>query len=140
MKTIDARQLSSLTLAYIGDAVYELHIREHLILKGYIKPDKLHHLAIRYVAANKQAAVLFKWLEEAFLTDEEISVVKRGRNAKSQSTPKNMSIVDYRHATAFETLLGFHYLMENQQRLDQLMSSAVHIIERENNRDRRDKS
>src|SRR5699024_10644815 len=101
MKTIDVRQLSSFTIHYIGDALYELHIREQLILKRYIKPDKLHHLAIRYVAANKQAAVLFKWLEEAFLTDEEISVVKRGRNAKSQPTPKNMSIVDYRHATAF---------------------------------------
>lgn len=129
MRSIDVRQLNSLTLAYIGDAIYELHVREHLIHQGIVKPDKLHHLAIGYVAANKQAGILFEWLHNDVLTDEEISVVKRGRNAKSQSTPKNMSIVDYRHSTAFETLLGFHYLMKNEERLTYLMEAAVEIID-----------
>lgn len=122
---IDARQLNALTLAYIGDAIYEVHIREYLIDSGMVKPDQLHHKAIRYVAADRQASVLHHWLHNNLLTEEEVNVVKRGRNMKSRSTPKNMSISDYRHATAFEALLGYHHLLKNEERLASLMQQAI---------------
>ena len=125
---VDVRQLNSLTLAYIGDAIYELHVREYLVRSGMVKPDRLHHRAIGYVAADKQASVLHHWLHKEQLSDEETNVVRRGRNAKSQSTPKNMSISDYRHATAFEALLGYHHLMGNKERLVSLIDDALAFI------------
>lgn len=125
---MDPKQLNSLTLAYIGDAIYELYVREYLIQSGKVKPHELHNLAVGYVAANAQASVIHHWLNKGILSEEEISIVKRGRNAKSQSTPKNMSISDYRHATAFESLLGFHYLMKNEDRLNELNKAAIEWI------------
>lgn len=125
---IDRKQLNALTLAYIGDAIYEVYIREYLIDSGMIKPDQLHHKAIRYVAADRQALVLHHWLDSELLTEEEVNVVKRGRNMKSKSTPKNMSISDYRHATGFEALLGYHYLLKNEERLEELIEQAISWI------------
>lgn len=128
MMKLDPRQLNSLALAYIGDAIYEVYVREYLLMNGQVKPQQLHGHAIHYVAAHAQASVLHHWLEMELLTEEEKSVVKRGRNAKSKSSPKNMSISDYRHATAFEALIGFHYLMKHQERLDQLSDLAINWI------------
>ena len=88
MKASDVRQMKSLALAYIGDAIYEVYVREQLLERGTIKPNQLHQAAIRYVSGKSQAKVILHWLEQdAFLTEEESRVVIRGRNAKSGSIP-----------------------------------------------------
>ncbi len=124
----NVKQLNSLALAYIGDAVYELYVRTFLIETGQVKPNELHKKAITYVAASAQSAIIHHWLEEEKLTYEEAAVVRRGRNAKSGSAPKNMSTHDYRYATAFEALIGYHYLLENGTRLELLIEEAIQFI------------
>lgn len=125
---LDVKQMKSLTLAYIGDAVYELYVREYLIDRGGIKPHQLHQQAITFVSGKAQAAVLFHWFDREFLTDEEMAVVRRGRNAKSGSIPKNTSIQIYRYSTGFEALIGFHHLLKNSTRLEILLADAVKFI------------
>lgn len=125
---LDVRQMKSLTLAYIGDAVYELYIREYLLGIGGIKPNDLHQQAITFVSGKAQAAVLFHWFDKEYLTEEEMGVVRRGRNAKSGSIPKNTSIQIYRYSTGFEALIGYHHLLDNTERLDVLLTDAVKFI------------
>ncbi len=112
MKDSDVRQMKSLALAYIGDAIYEVYVRELLLERGTIKPNQLHQEAIQYVSGKSQAKVILHWLEDNLLTEEESKVVVRGRNAKSGSTPKNINVQTYRYSTAFEALIGYHYLLK----------------------------
>ena len=126
--TLDVKQMKSLALAYVGDAVYELHVRNYLLQTGQVKPNYLHQHAITFVSGKSQANVVFHWLETSYLTDEEERVVKRGRNAKSGSVPKNTSIQSYRYSTGFEALIGYHYLLENNERLTELLTSAVQFV------------
>jgi len=121
--------MKSLALAYMGDAIYEVHIREYLLVKGHVKPNLLHQQAVKFVSAKGQAAVLLTWLQEDVLTDEEKAIVSRGRNAKSGSIPKNISVQTYRYSTGFEALLGYHYLAKNHDRLNELMQAAVTLVE-----------
>lgn len=129
MKDSDVRQMKSLALAYIGDAIYEVYVRELLLERGTIKPNQLHQEAIRYVSGKSQAKVILHWLDGNLLTEEESKVVIRGRNAKSGSAPKNISVQTYRYSTAFEALIGYHYLLKNEQRLQELMTKAVDFLE-----------
>lgn len=117
----------------MGDAVYEVFVREYLLGKGTVKPNDLHKEAITFVSAKAQAAVLLNWLEEKLLTEEEEAIVARGRNAKSGSIPKNTSVQTYRYSTAFEALLGYYYLSKEETRLNELMKQAIDYIERRNN-------
>lgn len=126
---LDAKQLKSLALAYMGDAVYETSVREHLIRTGQVMPNNLHKKAITFVSAKGQAKVILHWLSTKCLSDEEERVVARGRNAKSGSIPKNTSVQTYRYSTAFEALIGFHYLQKNEQRLAELVNEAIQFIE-----------
>lgn len=126
--TVDAKQLNSLALAYIGDAVFELSVRDHLLQLGRVRPNQLHQEAVKFVSAKAQAEIIHHWLAEDVLTDEEAAIVRRGRNAKSLSTPKNMSVQSYRYATAFEALIGYHYLSKNEHRLAELLQKAIHFI------------
>lgn len=126
---VDVKQMKSLTLAYMGDVVYEHWVREHLIRSGRIKPQHLHQEAVQFVSAKSQAKVLWAWLEEDQLTDMEQSVVRRGRNAKTGSVPKNTHVQTYRYSTAFEALLGYHYLAGNQERLEELIHKAIAFVE-----------
>lgn len=128
MKKADVRQLKSLALAYLGDAVYELRVREYLLLTGKVQPNQLHQTAIKFVSGKAQAQVILYWLEKDFLTDEEKRVFKRGRNAKSNSVPKNINIQTYRHSTGFEALIGYHYLLNNEKRLQELIDHAIEIV------------
>jgi len=127
---LDVKQMKSLALAYMGDAIYEVHVREYLLRKGRVKPNQLHNEAVAFVAGKSQAAVILDWLEhEDFLSEEEAKVVARGRNAKSGSIPKNISVQTYRYSTAFETLIGYHYLAGNESRLTELINKAIQYIE-----------
>lgn len=121
----EPREINALALAYIGDAVIELHVREHLLKSGYVKPNGLHNEAIRYVSAKGQARFLFNLLEQMELTEEEQGVVRRGRNAKSSTVPKNTDVQTYRYGTAFEALIGYLYLMGRNERLSQLLNQLV---------------
>ncbi|GLO64313.1 MULTISPECIES: Mini-ribonuclease 3 [Oceanobacillus] len=130
MKQSDVKQLKSLALAYIGDSIYELYIREYLLEHGTVNPNKLHQSATSYVAGKTQAMVILRWLEvDGFLTEEEQKVVSRGRNAKSGSVPKNISVQTYRYSTAFEALIGYHYMLKNQGRLEELIQKAIQYVE-----------
>ncbi|AQS57944.1 Mini-ribonuclease 3 [Desulforamulus ferrireducens] len=126
MKEQRPEELPSLVLAYVGDAVYELAIREILVKQGYTKVNLLHKEAVRYVKAAAQAKALFAM--EEMLTAEEQAVVRRGRNAKIVSLPKNADYMDYRHATALEALIGYLYLQGKQERVQEIVGFALEAI------------
>jgi ribonuclease-3 family protein len=130
-KRIDVKQTNALTLAYMGDAVLEVYVRDYLINKGAVKPNDLHNLAVDYVSAKAQARVLHSMITQRILTDEESAVVRRGRNAKSPSVPKNTDVQTYRYGTAFEALIGYHYLLGNKGRLHELISVMFRLFEEE---------
>lgn len=119
----DPMQYSPLVLAYIGDAVYEVYIRNMLVSKGNMPVHKLHQQATHYVKAKAQSDIIHNI--EGELTEEEVSVFKRGRNAKSATTPKNADINEYRYATGFEALIGFLYLKGSFERLTELLELSV---------------
>lgn len=109
---------SGLTLAYLGDAIYEVLVREYLLEKGLTKVDHLHKEAIRYTSAEGQA-VAYQEIEPS-LTEEEVLIYKRGRNAKTDRKAKNASVASYRHATGLESLFGQLYLTKQTDRIHQL--------------------
>lgn len=115
--------MSPLTWAYIGDAVYELYIRNHLIEITNLKPNKLHREAIKYVKASAQAKILEN-LQES-LTEEEQEIVRRGRNTENHHLPKNANLRDYTYATAFEALIGYLYLSKQDERLQELLHKII---------------
>ncbi len=119
--------LPPLVLAYIGDAVFEVAVRQYLISRPKLKPHHLHVQATRFVSAKSQARLLA--LIDPQLTEEEHDVVRQGRNAKSGSVPKNADVIDYRHATALEALIGFLYYSGKQERLRQLVDQGMKLLE-----------
>jgi len=122
MTAREASMLSPLQLAYIGDAVYELFIRTYLLQSN--KPvHELHKEATHYVKAKAQSDIVHFLSED--LTDEEKGIVKRGRNAKTYSSPKNANIIDYKYATGFETLVGYLYLTGQEARMMELFDKIV---------------
>lgn len=129
LRNQDVDQLNGLALAYMGDAVYEQAVREHLLRSGRVKPNTLHRQATTFVSAKAQAMVLKRLTEEGFLTEEELAVMRRGRNAKSGSVPKNTDVQTYNFSTAFEAVLGWLYLKERQERVDEIVRYAIEIIE-----------
>lgn len=114
--------MSPLTWAYIGDAVYELYIRNKLINETNLKPHKLHIEAIRYVKAKSQAEKLSEIYES--LTDEEKDIVRRGRNTQNHHLPKNSNVQEYMYATAFEALIGYLYLTKQHTRLKEILDKV----------------
>ena len=127
--TFDVKGLNSLALAYMGDAIYEVHVRHHLLLLGKTKPNQLHREATKFVSAKAQAAILREFFERELLSDEEQVIVRRGRNAKSGTVPKNTDVQTYRHSTAFEALIGYLYLTDNKSRLQSIIKMAINIAE-----------
>ncbi|MEN8904397.1 MAG: ribonuclease III domain-containing protein [Clostridiales bacterium] len=122
--------LSPLVLAYIGDIVYEVYIRTMLINKYNFSVHKLHLKAIEYVSANSQADIVRNIIDK--LSDEELRILKRGRNAKSGTVPKNVNIIDYKYATGFESLIGYLYLNKEFSRLKEIIISAIDFKMRKN--------
>ena len=115
--------MSPLTWAYIGDAVYELFIRNKLINETNLKPHKLHIEAIKYVKAKSQAEKLNEIYET--LTDEEKDIVRRGRNTQNHHLPKNLNVQEYMYATAFEALIGYLYLTKQNERLKDILKIST---------------
>lgn len=130
-KEIDVKMLNSLALAYMGDAVYESYIRHHLILKGSVRPNQLHRKATEFVSAKAQNRILHFFLESNHLSEEEKSVVRRGRNAKSGTIPKNTDVQTYRYSTAFEALLGYLFLQKRVDRMEEIIYRSIQFIEEE---------
>ena len=116
--------INVLALAYLGDSVYDLYIREYLISKNIVNVNELQSESIKYVSAKSQSYYLDKISE--FLTEKELDIVKRGRNHKSHKATKNTDISTYKNATGLETLIGYLYL-EDKERLDEIMK----LIERD---------
>ncbi|QQE78547.1 Mini-ribonuclease 3 [Alicyclobacillus sp. SO9] len=125
----DWRELSPLALAFIGDAVWEIWVRNHVLRQGVRRPDMLHKRSSRYVRATAQAQIVQHMFDS--LTAEEQGMVKRGRNAKPAHTRKNTDVLDYRHSTGFETLIGYLYGSEQTERLEEVCRAALTIIDRE---------
>jgi ribonuclease III family protein len=126
---VNANQLNSLALAYMGDAVYETYVRRHLLQSGKVKPNHLHRAGTAYVSAKAQCKVLFRMMDENLLSEEELAVVMRGRNAKSGTVPKNTDVQTYHYSTAFEALMGFLYLTEKIERLEELIVKSFEFVE-----------
>jgi len=122
----EAKQINTNALAYLGDAVYEVAIREYIMETGQYNADRLHQIAIRFVRAEGQAMVIKKMMEE--LTEEEQSIVRRARNRKITSKPRNMDPVTYKWATAFEAFIGYLHLTEQKERLDWFIGRAISIV------------
>ena len=119
--------LSPLSLAYIGDAVYEVFIRNRIITDSSNLPAHLlHKKTVRFVKAHAQSEAVLAI--EGLLTEPELAVYKRGRNAKSPTAPKNADITDYRRATGFEALIGYIYLKGEDERLEFIMSRAFEAL------------
>lgn len=122
-KEVDIRTYSPLTLAYIGDAIYDLVIRTIVVERGNSSANKLHRKTVSYVNARVQARMIDALEEE--LTEEEIAVYHRGRNAKSYTSAKNASVTEYRKATGMEALCGYLYLQGRQERMLYLIREAI---------------
>ncbi len=126
LKEVDMKAYSPLTLAYIGDAAYELVIRTMVVEKGNRQASQLHRLTTSYVKAQAQAAMIEALEQE--LTEEELAIYKRGRNAKSYTSAKNASILDYRKATGLEALIGYLYLSGREERVLFLIKEGISRI------------
>lgn len=124
MNKHDAMQYSPLTLAFMGDAVYEQLVRKKLILSANRPANMLHKLTIQRVCAEYQAAAVNMLIEKNLLTKDEQDILKRGRNAGGISAPKHSTVAQYRSATGLECLFGFLYLTGQDQRIDEIFEAV----------------
>ena len=118
-------EINILALAYLGDAVYELKIREYLLSTGNNKVNKLQNMAMNYVTAKNQCKFVNYFIDNNILTEEEIDYIKRGRNANTYSHPKNTDIITYKEATSLEALIGYLKLENNIERIEELMNKIL---------------
>ncbi|KYH35171.1 mini-ribonuclease 3 [Clostridium tepidiprofundi DSM 19306] len=122
----EANELNPLVLAFIGDAVYEVIIRNFIITNNRdMSVHKMHVKAVSYVKAHAQSEFMKKIIDN--LNDEELRVFKRGRNAKSATIPKNANVVEYRMATGFEALIGYLFVMREYDRINEIMGKIINI-------------
>ena len=127
MEINELKKLNTTALAYMGDAVYEQFIREHILNKGSADVNRLHRISTMYVSAPAQAKIIKSLFDD--LTEDEQKLVKRARNRKYHTKAKNADPVTYKWATALEALIGYLYLSGDAQRLTQICEQAVAIIE-----------
>ena len=113
--------MNALVLAYLGDSIYELIIRKHLISKGIVKVNILQKEAIKYVSATSQAKFLKELMDNNFFTDEELRVIMNARNQKNNHKPRNCDIITYKYATGLEALIGYLYMNDNKDRINEIM-------------------
>ncbi len=118
-------EINVLVLAYLGDTIYEDYIRKYLISCKIANVNDLQKQSVNYVSAKAQANFLKKMIEDDFFTDEEMNVIKRARNYKSSSHPKNCDIITYKYATGLEALIGYLELLNNRDRIDEIMKNIL---------------
>lgn len=121
----DYTQLNGLALAYVGDAIYEVYIRDYLVSTGQSRPNQLHKQATHYVSAKAQAFLMNEMLVAKILTEEEELFYRRGRNSKSHTSAKNADVTTYRIATGFEALMGYLHLLNKKERLEELIDWCI---------------
>ena len=119
----EAKLLSPLVWAYVGDSVYELFVRTKLTNKSNAKPHKLHIESIKYVKAKAQADILKKINDK--LTDDERDIARRGRNTENHHVAKNANVADYSQSTGFEALIGYLYLTRQDERLEEILNMCI---------------
>ncbi len=119
---MDINSINVIILAYLGDAVYEVYIRQKLIELGIVKVEELQRKATQYVSAKGQAKILNVLTLNNRLTEMELDIVRRGRNYKRSSHPRHTDIITYKHATGFEALIGYLFLSKQDERLSQLLN------------------
>ncbi len=122
---------SPLALAYIGDSVFDLMIKSRIVFRANMQVQKYHKKVSAIVRAGTQAMLTERFIESGFLSEEELAIYKRGRNATTHTKAKNASVGEYRKATGFEAMLGYLYLSGNQERLNEIMEHAVTILKDE---------
>ena len=120
------KEINSLVLAYLGDTIYEDYIREYLIRSGIGNVNDLQRESIKYVSAKAQSGILKKLIDENFFSNDELIIIKRARNHKSISHPKNCDILSYRYATGFEALIGYLKLEGNIQRIEEIINKILY--------------
>lgn len=130
---MDVNLINVITLAYLGDAVYEVYVREYLIKNGIAKVEELQKEAIKYVSAKSQCKILSYLIDNKMLTEIELDIVKRGRNYKRASHPKNTDIITYKMSSGFEALIGYLYLNNEHERLNLIMDYILGGNYEENN-------
>ena len=123
---VNPNQISPLSLAYIGDAVYEVYIRSYIMHDVNMPVSKLHKASTRFVSAKAQASIFHKI--ENLLSEDEIAVFKRGRNAHSYTSAKNADIIDYRISTGFEAMIGYLYVKKDNHRLKEIISMCIEAV------------
>ena len=116
---------NSLVLAFLGDSIYEFYIRKYLISLGIEKVEKLQSESIKYVSAKSQASYLKSMIDFNYLNEEEISVVMRARNHKSNHRPKNCDMITYKNATGLEALIGYLYYKDNVKRIEEIIDFII---------------
>ena len=129
MTTEEINRMNTSTLAYLGDAVFEVIIREKIVREKPGDADRAHHSAVRYVSAGGQAAAARAMVASGFLTEEELALFKRARNHRSMSRPQHADPREYKMATGFEALLGYLYLSDKRERLREIAAEAVRIVD-----------
>ena len=125
--------INVISLAYLGDSVYEIYVREYLIKKGIAKVEDLQREAVKYVSAKSQCKILTYLMDNELLNDGELDIVKRGRNYKRTSHPKNTDIITYKMSSGFEAMIGYLYLNNEKDRLDEIMNYILGGIYEEEN-------
>jgi len=120
-----------LQLAYVGDAVYELEIRDYLIKQNIVKTKELKTISLQFVSATRQAFYLNKLQDKNIFDEEELEILRKGRNVKVNSKPKNCDIITYHHATALEVLIGYLYTSKNIKRIKELIEEIIKIYNEE---------
>ena len=128
---VSANEISTNSLALLGDGVFTQYVREKLILTSKEQAGKLHRKAIKYVSAKSQAIIMEKMIEENFLTEHELDAFKRGRNSNSATVPRNVDVQTYKVATGFESMVGYIYCEKNIERLEEIFEKSAEIIEQE---------
>ena len=128
---MQANLLNGLSLAYIGDAVFELKIREYIVSLGFTKVNDIHKRVINYTSGSAQANFIHYFLENNILTDNELLIFKRGRNSHVNTSRKNLDLKDYLDATGFEALIGYLYLNNELERLDELINVIINVMKGE---------
>lgn len=119
------KEINSLALAFLGDTIYEDYVREYLIKLGISDVNKLQTESIKYSSAKAQCEIVKRLINENFFSEEELEIIRRARNHKNSSHPRNCDIVTYKYATGLEALIGYLKLDNNINRIEEIMKSIL---------------